>query len=150
MADLSEEDKVATLMSVTGVEDLAYCTRLLEAHGFDLEAAVNTAIGVAPPPDAMGGGGGGSGRGVDGSAAVFDAHRRAQQQQQQPVQQQQQGGVQGGVGGGGARAPAPMNPLLALPLRVVKGSLGIVFTVIGFGFKVRARTVCILSWGLFE
>ena len=51
-ADMSEDDKVATLAGVTGVEDLVFCRRLLEAHGFDLEAAVNTAIGAAPPPDA--------------------------------------------------------------------------------------------------
>jgi hypothetical protein len=32
-AELSEEDKIETLASVTGVTDLQYCRRLLEAHG---------------------------------------------------------------------------------------------------------------------
>ena len=118
------------MSSVTGNEDLAYCRNLLEAHGFDLEAAVNTALGVAPSPNDMGGvvAGGGD----DGFHA--GSHRRGAQ----PAQQH--GGVSVGAGTGVGRGGAPMNPLLALPITVVKSSLGIVFTVIGFGFKVRTIT----------
>ena len=126
MADLSEDEKVATLSSVTGNEDLAYCRNLLEAHGFDLEAAVNTALGVAPSPNDMGGVAGGGGDGFHAGSHHRGAH---------PAQQH--GGVGVGAGTGVGRGGAPMNPLLALPITVVKSSLGIVFTVIGFGFKVR-------------
>lgn len=155
MADLSEDDKVATLASVTGVEDLAYCRRLLEAHEFDLEAAVNTAIGVAPPPDALGpevgGAGGGAGLGVGGMGVGNDAFNASQGiRAAMPSHQAGAGAPRGARGPSGARrAPqgqgqgaaggAPMNPLLAFPVTIVKNSLGIVFTVVGFGFKVRNK-----------
>ena len=48
MADMSQDEKVATLASISGNEDLDYCRQLLEAHDNDLETAVNVAIGVAP------------------------------------------------------------------------------------------------------
>lgn len=128
MADLSEDDKVATLASVTGEEDLAYCRRLLEAHGFDLEAAVNTAIGEGFRD---------GDRAADGARMMGDASHATTATgysgpgSRPPTDSAHRRVLQGGAG------VAPINPLLALPITVVNRSLGIVFTVIGFGFKVR-------------
>jgi FAS-associated factor 2 len=50
MADvgMSMDEKVATLASISGNEDLEFCRQLLEAHGNCLETAVNVAIGAVP------------------------------------------------------------------------------------------------------
>ena len=41
---------IATLSSISGESDLETCRARLAAHGFDLEAAVNDALGVSAPP----------------------------------------------------------------------------------------------------
>jgi len=41
---------IATLSSISGESDLEACRARLAAHGFDLEAAVNDALGVSAPP----------------------------------------------------------------------------------------------------
>ena len=45
---MSEDEKVATLASISGNADLDFCRQLLEAHNNDLETAVNVAIGAVP------------------------------------------------------------------------------------------------------
>ena len=48
---LSEDEQVATLASIAGLEDLEHARRMLRQHGGNLEAAVNTAMGFTAPPD---------------------------------------------------------------------------------------------------
>lgn len=135
--DASEDEKTQTLASVLGVEDLNYCRRLLEAHGFDLEATVNTALSVGPAGggdhDPLGAALGGNApfpqappapaprpaRQAAGGAPPT-AHRRDRIQRHQP------------------RVDANNNPVLGLPVAIVRASFGLVFAVVGFGFKVRA------------
>lgn len=103
---MSEDEKVATLASVAGVEDLDYCRRLLRECSHDLERAVNVAIGVAPSP----------GPSERGGGHRPDAPRRR------------------------AVRPGPgiqrANPILALPVTIVRASLGLVFGVVGLGIRV--------------
>jgi FAS-associated factor 2 len=47
---MSEDEMIATLSSISGESDLEACRARLAAHGFDLEAAVNDALGVSAPP----------------------------------------------------------------------------------------------------
>jgi FAS-associated factor 2 len=47
---MSEDEMIATLSSIYGESDLEACRARLAAHGFDLEAAVNDALGVSAPP----------------------------------------------------------------------------------------------------
>ena len=108
MADpgMSEDEKVATLASVAGVEDLDYCRRLLRECSHDLERAVNVAIGVAPHPGPSERGGG----------------HRPDAPQRRAVRP-----------GPGIQRP---NPILALPVTIVRASLGLVFGVVGLGLRV--------------
>ena len=46
---LSEDEQVATLASIAGLEDLEHARRMLRQHGGNLEAAVNTAMGFTAP-----------------------------------------------------------------------------------------------------
>jgi FAS-associated factor 2 len=108
MADMSQDEKVATLASISGNEDLDYCRQLLEAHDNDLETAVNVAIGVAPH----------AGR-DRGAAPVERAARRAHAPRPGP----------------GIVHPNPLLTLLGLPVRlgvgIVSGVVGLALNVVG-------------------
>ena len=108
MADMSQDEKVATLASISGNEDLDYCRRLLEEHDNDLETAVNVAIGVAPHA------------GRDRAAAPTERPaRRAHAPRHGP----------------GIVHPSPLLTLLGLPVRlgvgIVSGVVGLALNVVG-------------------
>ena len=108
MADMSQDEKVATLASISGNEDLDYCRRLLEEHDNDLETAVNVAIGVAPHA------------GRDRAAALTERPaRRAHAPRHGP----------------GIVHPSPLLTLLGLPVRlgvgIVSGVVGLALNVVG-------------------
>eukprot|EP00239_Pterosperma_sp_CCMP1384_P011572 CAMPEP_0197863076 /NCGR_PEP_ID=MMETSP1438-20131217/40292_1 /TAXON_ID=1461541 /ORGANISM="Pterosperma sp., Strain CCMP1384" /LENGTH=65 /DNA_ID=CAMNT_0043480845 /DNA_START=82 /DNA_END=276 /DNA_ORIENTATION=- len=42
---MDQQEKLEMFMAVTQMQDVAYCTHLLEAHQWDVEAAVNSALG---------------------------------------------------------------------------------------------------------
>ena len=106
MADMSLDEKVATLASISGNEDLDYCRQLLDAHDNNLETAVNVAIGVAPHA------------GRDQATAPTDrpAHRAHAPRP-----------------GPGIVHPSPLLTLLGLPVRI---GVGIVSGVVGLALNV--------------
>ena len=108
MADMSLDEKVATLASISGNEDLDYCRQLLDAHDNNLETAVNVAIGVAPHA------------GRDRAAALTERPaRRAHAPRHGP----------------GIVHPSPLLTLLGLPVRlgvgIVSGVVGLALNVVG-------------------
>ena len=106
MADMSLDEKVATLASISGNEDLDYCRQLLDAHDNNLETAVNVAIGVAPH----------AGRDQATSPTDRPAHRAHAPRP-----------------GPGIVHPSPLLTLLGLPVRI---GVGIVSGVVGLALNV--------------
>ena len=106
MADMSLDEKVATLASISGNEDLDYCRQLLDAHDNNLETAVNVAIGVAPH----------AGRDLATAPTDRPAHRAHAPRP-----------------GPGIVHPSPLLTLLGLPVRI---GVGIVSGVVGLALNV--------------
>ena len=108
MADMSLDEKVATLASISGNEDLDYCRQLLDAHDNNLETAVNVAIGVAPH----------AGRDQATAPTERPTHRAYAPRP-----------------GPGLVHPSPLLTLLGLPVRlgvgIVSGVVGLALNVVG-------------------
>ena len=109
MTTQSEDESVATLASIAGLEDLEHARRLLRQHGGDLEAAVNTAMGFSAPPDPSNAVGHPDPR-DDGRRSAPGTRPR---QRVRPLR------------------PNPVVQLLNLPLGIVKATVGIFVKVIG-------------------
>mmetsp|Transcript_6543 Transcript_6543/g.26626 ORF Transcript_6543/g.26626 Transcript_6543/m.26626 type:complete len:366 (+) Transcript_6543:166-1263(+) len=105
---LSEDEQVATLASIAGLEDLEHARRMLRQHGGDLEAAVNTAMGFTAPPDPSNAVGHPDPR--DGGRSAPGSRPR---QRVRPLR------------------PNPLVQLLNIPVDIVRATFGIVFKVIG-------------------
>jgi FAS-associated factor 2 len=109
MTTQSEDESVATLAAIAGLEDLEHARRLLRQHGGDLEAAVNTAMGFSAPPDPSNAVGHPDPR-DDGRRSAPGTRPR---QRVRPLR------------------PNPVVQLLNLPLGIVKATVGIFVKVIG-------------------
>jgi len=105
---LSEDEQVATLASIAGLEDLEHARRMLRQHGGNLEAAVNTAMGFTAPPDPSNAVGHADPR--DGGRPAPGSRPR---QRVRPLR------------------PSPLVQLLNIPVDIVRATFGIVFKVIG-------------------
>ena len=105
---LSEDEQVATLASIAGLEDLEHARRMLRQHGGNLEAAVNTAMGFTAPPDPSNAVGHADPR--DGGRPAPGSRPR---QRVRPLR------------------PNPLVQLLNIPVDIVRATFGIVFKVIG-------------------
>ena len=105
---MSEDEQVATLASIAGLEDLEHARRMLRQHGGNLEAAVNTAMGFTAPPDPSNAVGHADPR--DGGRSAPGSRPR---QRVRPLR------------------PNPLVQLLNIPVDIVRATFGIVFKVIG-------------------
>ena len=104
---MSEDEQVATLASIAGLEDLEHARRMLRQHGGNLEAAVNTAMGFTAPPIRP------TRSDTRTRATEVDPPRAPVLVSVRPLR------------------PNPLVQLLNIPVDIVRATFGIVFKVIG-------------------
>uniref|UniRef100_A0A0D6QSY1 UBX domain-containing protein n=1 Tax=Araucaria cunninghamii TaxID=56994 RepID=A0A0D6QSY1_ARACU len=135
---LNVDDKVAYFLAVTGLDDRNLCIEILEAHGWDLEAAIS-AITEGANPSASDLASGSRNSGQDGNLASSSWE-----------------GVDGSDSQNNQIVPNPASPgivwkLVTLPFSVVRGGFGLLTGVIGFGVWVAGgvltHSLNVLGWG---
>uniref|UniRef100_A0A0C9RQU9 TSA: Wollemia nobilis Ref_Wollemi_Transcript_1303_2038 transcribed RNA sequence n=1 Tax=Wollemia nobilis TaxID=56998 RepID=A0A0C9RQU9_9CONI len=135
---LNVDDKLAYFQAITGLDDHNLCIEILEAHGWDLQAAIS-AITEGANPSASDLASGSRNSGPDGNLASSSWE-----------------GVDGSDSQNNQIVPNPASPgivwkLVTLPFSVVRGGFGLLTGVIGFGVWVAGgvltHSLNVLGWG---
>lgn len=139
--ELTNEQKVAYFQEVTGLADQSQCIQALDAHSWDLDAAIGTILAIrdrdeAGPSNFGGGdfqsdGAGPSSRGGSYEDEAYDIMQR---------------GIQP------AQAPGLLWRTLSIPGAVARGGLGLAFGAIGLGLWAASGVLSTVgsaaSWAL--
>jgi FAS-associated factor 2 len=123
--ELSSEQKVAYFQEVTGLSDQSQCIQALEAHGWDLDAAVATILAIRDRDDAGPSSLNEKRSQYDGAGPSF--HAGSSDDTGYDSRNYESGSIQP------AQAPNIIWRTLSLPGAVARGGLGLAFGAIGLG-----------------
>ncbi|ERN16103.1 hypothetical protein AMTRI_Chr11g95210 [Amborella trichopoda] len=138
MVDPGIDDKVTYFQAITGVEDLALCQEILEAHGWDLELAVSSFTSTSEPSVTSSGLDGGPSE-LGFAELGFRGETRVSNHGEEEF------------------VPYPNSPgivwkVVKLPFSLIRGSLGLISGAIGFGLWAAggafSYSIGALRWAL--